>query len=96
MGSGGFETDLGALPRGPARREAGLVIVIGRDAIEPPPRLAGARTVESIAYERGPDPDDDALADDIADDETLDVLPPPIRATVKPARRKSPGATKAR
>ena len=81
---------------GPARREAGLVIVIGRDAIEPPPRLAGARTVESIAYERGPDPDDDALADDIADDEALAALPEPARVVAKPARRKSPGAAKAR
>ena len=81
---------------GPARREAGLVIVIGRDAIEPPPRLAGARTVESIAYERGPDPDDDALADDIADDEALAALPEPARMVAKPARRKSPGAAKAR
>jgi len=31
-----------------------------------------------------------------ADDEALDALPEPARVTVKSARRKSPGATKAR
>jgi hypothetical protein len=42
----------------------GLVIVLQSPngdrgvTVEPPQRLVGARTVESIAYERGPDKDD--------------------------------------
>jgi hypothetical protein len=83
-------------PTGMARPAAGLIIVIGQSSggtvIEP--RLAGARSVERIAYERGP-PDDNLV--DNPDDEALDALPPPGRATVKPAaRRKSPSTAKAR
>ena len=78
-------------PTGLAKPACGLVIVISnqssdRTVVEP--RLAGARTVEALAYERGPDPDDNNLVDNFANDEGLDVPPPPVRATVKPARRK--------
>jgi hypothetical protein len=90
-------------PTGMPRATAGLVIVIGdarRDVrIEPTQRLAGApRVIEAGAIERGPDdPDDNNFVDNFADDEVLDALPPPVRATVKPApRRKAPGAAKAR
>jgi predicted transcriptional regulator len=87
-------------PTGMARPSAGLVIVIGRDAgrdVRVEPRLAGApRVLEAAAFERGPDPDDDFLVDN-SGDEVVDVLPPPVRAPVKPVvRRKSPSAAKAR
>jgi hypothetical protein len=74
-----------------AKPMAGLLIVIGGNgerSISIEPRLAGARSVERIAYERGPDPDDNNLVDNFPDDEALDAPPPPVRATVKPARRK--------
>jgi hypothetical protein len=67
-------------PAGAAKRTAGLVIVIGTPgerSVRVEPQLAGARSVESIAYERGPDRDDDALADD---DEVLgEPVPAPAR-----------------
>jgi hypothetical protein len=57
----------------------GLIIQIGRDVrVEPTQQLAGARTVESIAYERGPDPDDNLV--DNQEDEALDALPEPPRS----------------
>ena len=52
--------------------------------------------IEAGANEYGPDRDADPFADDLGD-ETLDAPPTPARVTVKPAaRRKSPGAAKAR
>jgi hypothetical protein len=73
----------------------GLCIVIGSPSPMIEQRLAGARTVEALAYERGP-PDED-LVDNVDEDDALDVLPPPVRAPAKPAvRRKSPSASKAR
>jgi hypothetical protein len=54
------------------RAMPGLVIVLqsseGGVTVEPPQRLAGVRTVESIAYECGPDKDD-------LEDEALAVRP---------------------
>jgi len=56
------------------RAMPGLVIVLQSPngerglTVEPPQRLVGARTVESIAYERGPDKDD-------LEDEALGVGP---------------------
>jgi hypothetical protein len=78
-------------PTGLAKPACGLVIVIGNQSngstvIEP--RLAGARSVERIAYERGPDRDDDLLVDNLADDEAIDALPEPACMVAKPTRRK--------
>jgi hypothetical protein len=76
---------------GPVRKEPGLIIVIGdrggERSVSIEPRLAGARSVERIAYERVPDPDEDPVDTPDAD-EALDAMPPPVRAPVKPARRK--------
>jgi len=77
----------------------GLCIVIGSPAAMVEQRPAGPPLIiEAGAHERCPDgPDDDFPVDNPNDDEALDVLPPPVRAPVKPAvRRKSPGAAKAR
>jgi hypothetical protein len=77
---------------GPVRREAGLVIVIGgnageRDVRIEPPRLASApRVIEAGAHDRRDILDEDA--GELVDDEEFDALPPPVRATVRPARRK--------
>jgi hypothetical protein len=64
----------------------GLCIVIGSTAPMIEQRPAGPPLIiEAGAHERGPP--DDNLVDDVADDEAIDALPPPVRA-VKPARRK--------
>jgi hypothetical protein len=53
-----------------AKPMAGLLIVIGDHrgersiSVGPQPRLAGAPRIEDLAYERGPDRDDDALDGD--------------------------------
>src|SRR6516225_8429894 len=66
------------------RNSPGLIICIGAAVtVDPTPRLAGARTVEPIAYERGPDLDADLVDNIVEEDEALDALPEPARVVTK-------------
>lgn len=67
-----------------AAKYCGVSVPRMRELLQMPHNLNYVRQVKTLAIEVA------------ADDEALDALPEPARVTVKSARRKSPGATKAR